>query len=417
MPPKSAPGRPKRQDNGPKWRPKRRVRPPIRAEARPAFEGLGSGTAAGTVTAVTPKHRAEATVVTNPSVTFTGSSLSSSGSWSITTLSNAGSTHDDDLVVYTDMGAPSSEPIRDVHSGFSPIEATDITEQRFVDADLNKLRIDVGTTASSLISSSSFPGGGNLKTFDDNFDGKDADTEHDRVRISGRYDGASGTFECSGTCTITHRGGDVYEASSGWTFITSASARVSVDDDSYMYFGWWKRDQKTPRSLTFATFSGGAHEVDDIPNDLTGTATYTGQAAGQYAIYQPAGGESGTGSFTASAELTANFGAADAEGTLSGRVTDFSNDPDWSLTLMSQGINAGAVERPGDPVANPSVSWTIGTHTETGGAWDAKFFSDVDGSTAIPEGVAGTFSAQFGEVGRLVGAFGAHCPTTTCPRN
>ena len=390
-----------------------------RAEARPAFTGLGAA-AVGTVTSVTPKYRAKATVVTNPSVTFASSSLSSSGSWSVTTLSNAGSANQDDLVVYTDMGAPTSVLITEHATYGSTGYFTEVP-------NTNNIQRSLTNDNANPIASSRFPGGGRSTTYDHTIDSDhtvDADNDgtftndYDTTRFSGTFGGASGTFECTGTCTVQHQGGNVYNLSSGtWTFTTSKTARVSVNDDSYMYFGWWKREQIVGGSLSFAAFANGAHEVANIPDTLTGTATYTGPAVGQYAIYQPAGGESSAGSFTASATLTANFGAADAEGTLSGRVTNFSNDADWSLTLMSQTIDGGGVARPGDPVANPSVSWTIGTHTETGGAWDAQFFSDVNGSTAIPEGVAGTFDGQFGQVGRLVGAFGAHCPTSTCPRN
>ena len=64
------------------------------------------------------------------------------------------------------------------------------------------------------------------------------------------------------------------------------------------------------------------------------------------------------------------------------------------------------------------MDWTIAGNTESGGEWEAQFFSDVDPYAGhIPEGVAGTFDARFGTVGRLTGAFGAHCPTSTCPRN
>ena len=144
-----------------------------------------------------------------------------------------------------------------------------------------------------------------------------------------------------------------------------------------MYFGWWKRLQLSNEAFSFEVFKGGSYAVADIPDALTGTATYSGTAVGQYAIYQPLGIQSETGAFTANAVLTADFGAADAEGTLSGRVTNFSNAGDWSLTLMEQDISGGAVARPGDPVANPSVSWTIAGNSENGGSWDADFYSDV----------------------------------------
>ena len=368
---------------------------------------------------VTPRNRAKATVNT-PAVNFESSSLSSSGRWSITTFSNAGSAHNDDLVVYADMDAPTNVKIVEhaVHAdNFAAVP------------DTNNIVTEL-SPGIHPISSSRFPGGGRSTTFEHMIDsdptmdgddeGDDTTDDYDTTRFNGSFDGASGTFECTGTCTIEHQGGDRYNIEDDpWTFTTRNTATVKVADDSYMYFGWWKREDKSDRSLSFSTFSAGQHPVPAIPVTLTGTATYVGPAAGQYAIYQPAGGDSGTGSFTAHAELTANFGnATDDESMLSGRVTNFSNDADWSLALMSQAIRNGGVARPDDPAANPSVSWTIAGNTVAGGAWDARFFSDVDPYAGhIPEGVAGTFGAQFGTVGRLVGAFGAHCPTSTCPRN
>ena len=389
-----------------------------RAQAKAAFDALGgqpdSGTRSnpGTVT-VTPRYGQTAMVTTAPSVVFGSTRRSSSGRWSVTTLSNAGSTHNDDLIVYSDLGGPTSQPIGDEYTSFAVISSGDVTDTMFVAGDVNKIRITVvGASHAELISSPNhFPKGANSKTFPDNFDGRDTDSDNDRVRIPGYFDGASGTFECSGTCTIQHLGGNTYSVgSSSWIFITSATARVSVPDDSYMYFGWWKREQKSDESLSFEMFSGGMYEVDGATAALTGTATYTGPAVGQYAIYQPLGTQTESGSFTARAELTANFGATGAEGTLSGRVTNFSNASDWSVTLKSAAIDTGTV-------ANGDVSWTIAGNTEDSGMWNAQFFSDVDRSTAYPEGVAGTFDAKFDTVGRLIGAFGAHCPTSTCPRN
>ena len=72
-----------------------------------------------------------------------------------------------------------------------------------------------------------------------------------------------------------------------------------------------------------------------VADDLTGTATYRGTAAGRYAVHQPAGGTSGAGSFTASARLEANFDS----NTVFGQITGFSNDPGWEVTLKRGTIN------------------------------------------------------------------------------
>ena len=370
-----------------------------RAEAGLALTGLANVTAdtpvaAGTV-AVTPSYGqtaiVTATATDGSTVDFASKGRSSSGQWSITTLSNAGSTHKDDLVVYSDLGGPTQVLITDITDYTAAFAAVDGT---------NNIRASLSGNTHP-IASSRFPGGGGDRTYDDT------------TMFSGTYDGARGTFECTETCTVAHEGGRIYNLSPGtWTFTTSKTARVPVDDDSYMYFGWWKREQKVDETLSFEMFSDGKYLADRISDTLTGTATYTGPAVGQYAIYQPLGTQTESGSFTARAELTADFGNADSEGTLSGRVTNFSNASDWSVTLKSQTINAGAVAR-----ADDSVSWTIAGNTEDGGMWDAQLFSDVVGFTGYPEGVAGTFDAKFDDVGRLIGAFGAHCSTSDCPRN
>ena len=389
-----------------------------RAGARAAFVGLGGSSDDGTrvdpgTVTVTPRHGQTAMVNTTPAVIFESKRRSSSGQWSIATLSNTGSTYNDDLVAYSDLGGPTQVLITEHSDHMSIFTAV---------LDTNNIRAMLSRDNANPIAAARFPGGGGSRTYDHTIDSDpvtdtdgDGNTrnDYDTTRFIGYFDGARGTFECTGTCTVAHEGGSIYNLSSGdWTFTTSKTARVPVDDDSYMYFGWWKREQKGDETLSFEMFSGGAHEVGNIPDTLTGTATYTGPAVGQYAIYQPLGTQTESGSFTARAELTADFGDASSEGTLSGRVTNFSNASDWSVTLKSRTIDAGAVAR-----ADDSVSWTIAGNTEDGGMWDAQFFSDVEGFTGYPEGVAGTFDAKFDDVGRLIGAFGAHCPTSTCPRN
>ena len=365
---------------------------------------------------VDPKYRAAAVVTTDPVLTFRNTRRSSSGRWAIDTLSNAGSTHNDDLVVYSDMGAPTREPISEEYT------FTEVTEST------SRIMITINDDDhADLIASSQFPRGGNTKEFPFTIDsdptvnanpgdgpGLDDNprNDYDTVRFSGSFAGASGTFECMGMamddCKIKHEGGSRYSVdSTTWTFTTSRTATVLVDDDSYMYFGWWRRMQLDNETYSFATFSGGMHPASGTGfNNLVGTATYNGTAVGQYAVYQPLGTQSGTGSFTANARLDADF----ENNMLSGEVTSFSNASDWSLTLNTKIMTGGSV-------SEGTVDWTIAGNTESGGEWEAQFFSDVTPYVShIPEGVAGQFDAVFNDVGRLTGAFGAHCPTSTCPR-
>ena len=97
-----------------------------RAEAGLALTGLANVTAdppviAGTVVAVTPRYGQTAEVTTSLGVTFKSKRRSSSGRWwSITTLSNDGSTHKDDLVVYSDLGGPTQVLITE-HSDYMDV--------------------------------------------------------------------------------------------------------------------------------------------------------------------------------------------------------------------------------------------------------------------------------------------------------
>ena len=383
-----------------------------RAGARAAFLGLGGSADGGNRddpgdVSVMPRYGQTATVTAgSPVVDFASKRRSSSGRWTITTLSNDDSTNKDDLVVYSDIDGPKPISIQQVH-----------TDKTFtVVPDTSYVTFLVGEDDADDISpiSSQFPTGGRTAKIEITVD-SDGNSTNQTALISGKFDGASGHYQCAGgspsECTIRDTGGG-YILTGVWTFRVLESAKVNVDDTSHMYFGWWKRELESTGAFSFEMFSNGMETVGDI-TPLTGTATYTGPAVGQYAIYQPAGDDSGAGSFTARAELTANFGATGgAQGMLSGRVTNFSNASDWSITLNSQPIANGAVARVDD-----SVSWTISGNSEDGGGWMATFFSDVAVSTAIPEGVAGTFDAKFDDVGRLIGAFGAHCSTSDCPRN
>ena len=373
-----------------------------RAEAKAAIEGLRAA-AAGTLTTVTPRYAATTDIVTNPAVSFARKSRSSASGWSVTTLSNSGFTHNDDLVVYSNRGRATRVLLTQEYSG------------RFMDDDDETANTPIEASITSadgrLIRSGSFPTqDGDDKTFPHNYENDDTSDGPDIVRISGTFHGASGYFHCEGTCTIGRRG-DRYTVAGSWEFHATDTARALVDDKSYMYFGWWKREQKSDESFSFATFSGRSamdYSAKDDPtnfNLLGGSATYRGPAVGQYAIYQPLGTQSEAGSFTASAELTADFTA----NMLSGTVTNFRNDPDWSLTLNRQTMAGGEV-------SGGTTDWTIAGNTSLRrGAWDAEFFSEAEYVGQTPDGVIGEFTGIYdadadatnGDVGRIVGAFGA----------
>ena len=245
------------------------------------------------------------------------------------------------------------------------------------------------------------------------------------IDISGSLQGAPGNFRCAGTsetagsggsCTVDLSGPNNYVFANGtgveWQFIPmSATSKVSIPDGEYMWFGWWKREpiETTPNDanavFNYAANYGGTNQVDDVA-DATGTATYEGEAIGYYGFYDIEAAEndrSRSGRFQAKATLIADFDAT-GEGTLSGSITEFDTEPTWSVTLKSQSISSGAVDAPAD-----SVSWSIRELPRDGGEWEAQFYSNFEepADTAQPTGVAGAFTAQYGDHRKMVGAFGA----------
>ncbi len=403
------------------------------AAARRAL--AGSRTTGDTATlAGTPRY-GMAAIVTVPSGTSATTS-SQTGRWRSTSLTGRTATTVDTVEVFTDIEAPDRVDFKDstYNSGDSVVN----TEGDVIgEVAIAGSRDD--TAASSFPSTSGRP-----KSFDyvdrgfDDQAAKDAAIDActsgepcparnipvrntDRyplryaVDVGGRLGGASGTFRCdaasTGTaCTVQNRGNTFFFAGP-WAFIpSSGTTKVLVHDAEYMWFGWWARH--TPGgdpTWAFQAKHGGAVTSGGI-EPITGTMTYRGTAAGRYAVYQPVGGPSSTGSFTASASLTANFDT----NSLSGSITGFSNDPDWTVRLKPGDItnSSGSASNDGADVGDPGgVTWTINGAPLDSGSWESQFYSNLptdESAGVMPYGVAGTWQAEYGTVARMIGSFGAH---------
>ena len=205
----------------------------------------------------------------------------------------------------------------------------------------------------------------------------------------------------------------------GWTFKPDKNAMTSTPDNSYVAYGWWSRETATGVDVaTFVIERGTSTEVSTT-DSVTGTASYKGGAAGKYAINNPLGNGSEAGAFTAAATLTAKFGSATAEGTISGMLTDFKAggmDKDWTVTLKGAGTESGAPILTGGfgdnstttDVNESATVWTIGgTAADASGMWSGDFYEAGEGTGDAPMTAAGTFSSEYGNAGRMVGAFGA----------
>ena len=267
------------------------------------------------------------------------------------------------------------------------------------------------------------------------------------VRFKGNYNGAAGTYNCVSPTTTGATAGDCvvvipetgpYTSTGTWTFTPELGATAWRNDPEFMSFGWWLQEPNSANgTYTFQYYADGTAYAG-TPIAPSGTATYTGRAAGKYAVQTlEDGGVTGgiVGQFTAAASLTVNFDAVTNAGvsapTIQGTINGFQGEhPEvagWEVTLHRNSITPDATNGLGiadiaaqtqlDP-ARPSydgVTATMGDQTAYGD-WTAQFFgnaktpsptgtpTNTDG--AQPLGVGGTFQAD-NDVASIAGAFGA----------
>ena len=209
--------------------------------------------------------------------------------------------------------------------------------------------------------------------------------------------------------SIKHGGGiDLTGGDVAWKFVPAEGATVPEPDGEHQYFGWWLRN--TDGNYAVGVFhrgvGGATDEFTDLPA-LQGPATYTGPAAGVFAII-PQPGDALVGDFTATVTLEAEFGDRTGLGTVEGTVDRFMVDGEaknWSVELGSARIGThGSLASGGSDTA--LTRWTIGDATpETTGTWSGQFHEvDLDRTPTVATGV---FDAVHGTIGRMTGAFGA----------
>ena len=277
----------------------------------------------------------------------------------------------------------------------------------------------------------------------------------DEAVVKGYFNGIEGTFICSGTKTSNHVCGaqmltdgqiilgeihasfnDAVDTDNGtgqgngvWTFLPD-----KLDDmvASYASFGYWIQTNPAGEPVrigSFHDFTGREkYELDSgstrVGAIVSGTADYTGGAAGLYAFYDETEEGSYHGQFTANVSLTADF----AEDQISGTIKNFTatnstgvvapNSDTWQVDLEPTSFDdSGQI---GSSTTTGDVTWTIGQqeHMHQGSRWSGNFREFVedtsltDASNAAPNTVTGQFSAYASDpsgddFARLIGAFGA----------
>lgn len=227
-------------------------------------------------------------------------------------------------------------------------------------------------------------------------------------RTSGTYHGVSGTFECDprteGTACASQVTTDgVLSLILGtWTFAPS-SLTANVSDGSAVLFGWWTNDLGKDDEVA-RVFYGPEDAAANSTFNLGGTATYSGSAVGQYAIHRGVGAANDSGAFTADAMLEIEYGGLTAgDSTVSGMIDGFMGADgmarDWTVELESADMENGAW------TAGTTV-WTMGgTKGASGGNWRGATYGGR--ATATPSATSGAFNASHGNIGNMIGAFGA----------
>ena len=276
--------------------------------------------------------------------------------------------------------------------------------------------------------------------------------------FAGSVRGLAGVFSCTATaleaCGAPPRGtngavdGAFSMVGEDWTFaptdpngtIEIADGDPESKDGGYVQFGWWlnMKGKKVEDGFDVDTFADAPgmelslelqSGVDGGVDGVEGSATYTGGAAGKWAIASTTEDTTEGGHFTATATLGVDFDAALPGGddgnkdgvSFSGEITDFmtgaTSRPSWNVTLTYDATPDVAGDAP-TLGAQPSMSlmpmitgtskWTTGGAVDGMGTWDARFFG-AEKVTNHPTAVVGEFEAAIanGAVGRIQGAFGA----------
>ena len=343
-----------------------------------------------------------------------GDSAGALGSWAGTDYAHSAGTGDsmvtNEARVYTNQGAPGRQPFEDAHT---------------LDTNEDFLTVDTAAEFALVMANAFLHQGSQNHAVPD---------KSDAVYVRGTYDGAPGEYRCATGCSSTNDGEGSPSALVGtWTFTPDMGAMVSQPDANYLYFGWWVSKDNDGDPTAASAFTGMVGTIAPLasgtnsPEDVTGSATYNGEAVGKFAMSNPLDGTGSAGHFTADATLTAKFGAVAApnNGGISGtidnfRLNDGSEDPGWSLTLSrAQWGTAGAFTSSADTtnaIADGTV-WSLNdTAAGESGSWSGTMYDELPGNTDadpagdgsnIPTTVTGVFYSEFSTVGRMVGAFGA----------
>ncbi len=327
------------------------------------------------------------------------------------------------VIVSTDIEAPTAvEFAKFENAAGTATQALDANPKTTGGTDFQSLAIVTGGSPGSNISlgnvrgpSAAAPGGTQVITYTDNADTEDVNER----RFTGTYNGADGTYICTGTsdCTATTNDKGAVTAMGGdWTFTPAEDAMSDQPDYDYYHYGFWlKKTTDKDGVLTYnevETFAGSSLVV--ATNTVEGTASYAGGATGVYVknVYNSDRtlDTASSGHFTADVNLMAYFGGNDVavnkqnsiEGTIDKFMLSGGEDASgWSVDVAAD-ISAAALAAGGTAKGGGASNGSIT------GTFYGDDSMDVDG-TDTPIGhkvLVGEFNAEFTD-GSVAGAYGA----------
>ena len=270
----------------------------------------------------------------------------------------------------------------------------------------------------------------------------DVDDSVDAAEVMGTYNGASGTYKCTGMtdCMVTvDDEGNLTAASHGWIFTPDEGAESSQPDYEYLSYGFWLQKATDADDATtyneVETFAMAVGFGDDLPTSqnlglVQGSATYEGGSVGVYVknvLDNQANIVTATaGHFRADVELNATFGgdnvAANNKFAIGGTITGFDlsggEANDWAVELgladFSTRADDGAPGMSGPGITHtPAFSGVAtGDSTAVAGSWNGVFHGEAGdiGDPAVntpPAAVVGEFNANFTD-GTAAGGYGAN---------
>lgn len=203
------------------------------------------------------------------------------------------------------------------------------------------------------------------------------------------------------------RGANLVKRTDDGTVLVIAYSDIGHSDTDYLAGGFWLF---FPDDLAHTQgYAGGAFADGNDPFRqenilaLQGSATYSGWAAGTYTLRSLSGFDLDV--FFGVANLTADFGADNGLGTVSGSITEVEVDGELIGATLDLGTAAIGSDKSG--FFEGQATGFAGALTLQG-RWGGQFYGNGE-SNGLPSSVAGTFGGRsVDNTANFIGTFGAH---------